>query len=326
MSMIGPFRNKSHRVAFLFWIMVFGSGFAFLQTSGIQNGGFETGDLDGWAINGEVSVVEVDTDSTTGDYLQQVADGQYAAMIGDSAPWSGTGQQQSGLEQTVLIPSNTPSDAVLQFTYAVVANDPPNHPEADKPRFRVLVQDIDTQQVLSDTNYTYTSQTSGEWYLGERLTGSISQQPFSTLNQDRWVFKPWTEVQIPVNGLSGHNLRILFEVRDCNWGAHPIYGLLDQVRIGSPVSLTIPPLNGTPSPAVYINPPFWAGITQWLEQMGLIWLCCLLPLLFLLGLLLWLFLNNRSRRSSPRVASGWGGSSSKTRKPAKKSGGGASPW
>jgi len=322
--MISPFRSKYHMALFLFWSIFFSSGFVLLQTSGVQNGGFETGNLDGWTVNGEVSIVGVGTDPTAGDYLQKVAEGQYAAMIGDSVPWSGSGQQQSGLEQTVIVPSDAPSDAVLQFTYAVVANDPPNHPEPDKPRFRVLVQDMDTQKILSDTNYTYTSQTSGEWYLGERLTGSIAQQPFSTLNQDRWVFKPWAEVKIPVNGLNGHNLRILFEVRDCNWGAHPIYGLLDQVRIGSPVLLTIPPLVGTPSPATYITPPFWAGFTQWLEQMGLIWLCCLLPLL-LLGLLLWLFLR-RSPRSTPRTPSGWTGGSSKPRVTnSKKSGGGASP-
>lgn len=320
--------RSNYRVAIIaFWIMILGSGSVLFQVGvGVQNGYFESGDLTGWAVNGEVSPVGTGTDSTTGNHLQQVSEGKYSAMIGDAVPWSDSGQQQSGLEQTVIVPSNVLSNAVLQFTYAVVANDPPNHPESDKPRFRVLVQDVSTQKILSDTNYTYTSQTSGEWYLGEGMAGGISQQPFSTLNQDRWVFKPWTEVQIPISGLNGHNLRILFEVRDCNWGAHPIYGLLDQVRIGSPSSSTIPSLIGNPSQAAYITPPFWADFTQWLEQMGLIWLCCLLPLLFLLGLLLWFFLNNRSRRSLPRVASGWSGSSSKPQKPTRKGGGGASPW
>lgn len=318
------FRKNEKKLFFGICVGLICSGYLSFQLStAIQNGNFESGDLIGWTVTGETSVTISGTDPITGDYLQKVAEGQYAAMIGDSVPWSGSGQQQSGLEQTVIVPSDAPSDAVLQFTYAVVANDPPNHPETDKPRFRVLIEDIDTQQILSDTNYTYTSQTSGEWYLGERLTGSIAQQPFSTLNQDRWVFKPWTEVQIPVNELNGHSLRILFEVRDCNWGAHPIYGLLDQVRIGSPVSLTIPPLVGNPSPAAYINPPFWAGFTQWLEQMGLIWLCCLLPL-FLLGLLLWLFLR-RSPRSAPHASGGWVGGSSKPREAEKKSGGGALP-
>jgi len=263
------------------------------QSIVVVNGDFENGDLNGWQIEGESSIVATGFDSFANGSLQRVAGGNFSAMIGDEIPWGGNGIQQSSLEQTVNLPEDYGTNAVLQFAYAVVANDPPNHPEEDKPRFRVVVEDITANKTLTDTEYIYTSQSSSNWYLGQGTNLSV-YQPFYTLNSDRWIFQPWKEVQIPISGLEGHKIRIRFEVRDCNWGAHPAYGYLDAVSVGSPIPIQLPALVGNPSPAQYITPPFWAPILQSLEKLHLIWLCCLLPLLFGLLFLLWWLLRRRS--------------------------------
>lgn len=317
--------GKSKVVLFAVLVVIANSGFLFFQTStDFKNGDFELGNLDGWSHDGQVTVVSVGTDASTNNHLQRVAEGQYSAMVGDDVPWmSNDENQDSYLEQTIQLPQSIASGTVLEFAYAVVANDPPDHPDTDKPRFRVLVSDSNTNKLLLDTEYLYTSQTSKDWYLGAGSTNPVWNQPYYTLAGDRWVFRPWKLESISLSGLDGHVLTIRFEVRDCNYGAHAIYGLLDGVRIGSPANLTLPDLQGDPQQAVYVDPPFWAPLLHWLEQWGIIWLCCLLPILLLLGLL-WLFLSRP--RSRPRISGGFGsGYQQKVKIPKKNSGGGASP-
>ncbi len=288
--------KKREMLSFAVLVVFASSGFLSLQTStSFQNGDFELGNLDGWSYDGQVVIVSVGTDASTDNHLQRVAEGQYSAMVGDEVPWmSAEEYQESYMEQTIQLSQSISSDTVLEFAYAVVANDPPDHPDTDKPRFRVLVSDLNSNKLLLDTEYLYTSQTSNDWYLGAGSTNPVWNQPYYTLAGDRWVFRPWKLVSIPLSGLDGHQLTIRFEVRDCNYGAHAIYGLLDSVRIGSPSNMTLPDLQGDPQQAVYIAPPFWAPLLHWFEQLGAIWLCCLLPLL-LLGLLLYKMFKRKPR-------------------------------
>lgn len=264
------------------------------QDSIVVNGGFETSNLDGWDSDGEASIADDGTDPITVNTLQKVAAGKFSGIIGDEIPWMGNEPQQSSLEQTIQLPPSLPSDSVLEFAYTVVANDPPDHPEGDKPRFKVLVEDLTTNKMLLDTEYLYTSQSSKDWYLGTRASNQIWNQPYYMLASDRWVFRPWKLVSISLAGLSGHQLNIHFEVRDCNYGAHAIYGFLDGVRVGMPSNMKLPDLQGDPQQAVYIEPPFWAPFLFWFEQWGLVWLCCLLPIL-LLFLLLWLLFRRKKQ-------------------------------
>ena len=290
--------NNNLRILSFVILMTFvSSGFRFTQaTDSLKNGGFESGDLDGWTYDGQVTVVTFGTDSFTDNHLQMVAEGQYSAMISDGVPWMGDEKfQESYLEQSIQLPDSMPKGTVLEFAYAVVANDPPDHPDIEKPRFRVFVSDLTSNnQTLLDTEYLYTSQTSKEWYLGAGSNNPIWNQPYYMLAGDRWVFRPWKLESIPLSDLEGHLLTIRFEVRDCNYGAHAIYGLLDGVSIGQPSDINLPDLEGDPQQAVYLSPPFWAPILHWLEQLGVVWLCCLLPLL-LLGLLLYKLFKRKPR-------------------------------
>jgi hypothetical protein len=270
-----------------------------LTTEVVKNGNFETGTLDGWKTAGDTAVVTPALDPVTNNSLQMVAEGNYSAKIGDEIPWNGVGNQQSSIEQEVVVPTDVSQNSVLQFVYAVVANDPPDHDIQDKPRFRVDIEDLTDIKVLSDTNYLYTSQSSGDWYLGVGNNSSIINSPYYALSSDRWVFRPWTEVQIPLAKLAGHHLIIRFEVRDCNLGAHAAYGYLDAVRIGEPVSQKMPAIENNPAPAAYVNPPFWAPALSWFETNGAIWLCFLVPALILLLFLVWLLSKLLHRPSEP---------------------------
>lgn len=260
----------------------------------INNGDFETGDLTGWQPAGDLSVVTSGLDELSNSSLQIVANGNYSARIGDEIPWNGGLTQQSSIEQTVTVPSSVGNGDYLQFAYAIVANDPPDHPEADKPRFRVVVLDKTDGKTIYDSEYKYTSQSSSDWYLGGNDLSQVGSLPYHFAMSDRWVYRPWKQVSIPLEKLAGHQVTIQFEVRDCNYGAHPIYGYLDSVGIGPQTQMQLPDLQGNPVKAVYIQAPFWAPILLLIEKINALWLCILLPLLMLL-FLLWLLFRRKQK-------------------------------
>ena len=258
------------------------TGVAAAQPSSLTNGDFEYGSLDGWIIQGDGKVVSPGLDPMTGDSLQMVAAGQYAAIIGDETPWANTGPQSSSIEQEITVPSDADKSTVLQFVYAVVANDPPDHDEVDKPNMRLLVEDVTVGKVLTDTKYLYSSQTSTEWYIGDNPGVDLVNAPFYAIAQDRWVFRPWKQVSIPLANIGGHKLRIYFEVSDCNPTAHAAYGYLDEVHIGQPYEIPLPDLQGNPQPASYVAAPFWAPLMLWEERSKILCLCLCIPLLLYL--------------------------------------------
>jgi hypothetical protein len=251
------------------------------QTSVISNGGFESGDLSGWQVSGDVSIVTMALDPLTINSIQTVADGNYSAKIGDDVPWGNGDNLRSEMFQEVVIPNVSGSTNVIQFAYAVVANDPPDHPEVDKPFFQVVVTDLTTNERLYDTNQMFTSQSNSVWYIGENDGGTFG---FS----DSWVFTDWVEVNQDVSGREGHTVEIRLIVQDCAHGAHAAYAYLDQVNVGSPAQLFLPPMVGTPQQAVYRAPSWYSSIMPFLEKFlitPLLCLLCLLPLLLPLGYL-----------------------------------------
>ena len=255
---------------------------------------FETGVVNDWQTRGQVQVITDSIDVLTDNSMHSVAQGQYSVMIGDPVAWGYGGDQFSSIERTIQIPQG--AKPILQYSYAVVANDPPSHPDPDKPYFQLQVQDLTTGETLPVSDFKYTSQTNQEWFLGQPPVGtSLSQSSFSQIGGDRWVFIPWKHEKVDLAGRGGHQLLVNFTVRDCNPQAHAAYGYLDNVHVGDEVAQpALPALVKQPQPA---GPPpgasLLAGALNVTEQ-NHIWPWCLLPLLLIPLALLWFFLRGRN--------------------------------
>jgi hypothetical protein len=273
----------------------------------LVNGDFEKGDRSGWMPIGDVAIVQDQLDPFTKSSLHTVGEGHYSAKIGDETPWGISGPQSSVLTQDVTVPPAglDGGSAILQFAYAVVANDPPSHPDHDKPFFRTRIINLTTGKSLYDTDEVFTNQTSGQWYLGAGSNGLPLGAIFARGSGDRWVFKPWTLVERDLKGLEGQTLRIEFSVRDCNPSAHAAYGYLDGVYVGPPRKIALPSLVGNPQLAPFEGASTLGrlfGVGE--QQLGSLWwlLCCLLPLLLLLAGLIGLRQRRRSLPSLEPVA------------------------
>lgn len=246
------------------------------------NGGFETGNLDGWIKQGHIVAITQDKlDPYTLNSLHSVAEGKYAVQIGDAIPWGAQrNTQNSSILQQTIVPalSNGQQKAVLQFSYAVVANDPPSHPEIEKPLFAIKITDLTTSESVYNTDYVYTSQTSNKWFLGVDAEGVTR----SRIGADRWVFKPWENIEIDLTSRVGHLIEFEFLVRDCNYGAHAAYGYLDDVHVGTPKKVTMPRTEGNPVPAQYPSPSIfdilWGYFDQFQLPLELLY-CLLVPIL-----------------------------------------------
>ncbi len=225
--------------------------------------------------------------------MHTVAQGQYSLVVGDSVPWGEAGDQFSSIERVIEVPQI--ANPVLQFSYAVVANDPPDHAEVDKPYFELEVRDQTTQELLPASAAKYTSQTSQDWFLGTPpVNQSFTRSSFNQINGDRWVFIPWKNQKLDLTKRQGHQILVKFTVRDCNPRAHAAYGYIDNIRVGADGPLpSLPALIKQPQPAgVPLSPGLLAPIMNFVEQHAL-WPWCLLPLLLLLGLLAYLLLRRR---------------------------------
>jgi hypothetical protein len=295
----------SHRFLFCIVLIVLWSNLSTYTTSAengiFANGDFESGDLTGWIVEGNATVIQDELDTLTDNSLHKVGEGMFSAQIGDSTPWGNQGPQRSSISQEVIVPSlNEQNRVVIQFSYAVVANDPPSHYEQDKPLFWITVRDLTTDEAIYDTDIIYTSQTSGEWYLGSDPNETMSQRGFSYLSSDRWVFKPWQSVEVDLSDRVGNHIRLEFVVRDCNLSAHAAYGYLDDIHIGKPKPAVLPPLEGNPQLAPFIKPTLIGHLFRTVEKLRLWpWVLCCIPLLPLL--LIAMVLSRRKRSSSTNL-------------------------
>lgn len=249
---------------------------------------FEDGSLGDWLVVGQVQTIGDRIDPLTDDAMRSVSQGTYAAMIGDAASWSSGGAKLSSIERTLIVPQ-ADGKPVLQFSYAVVANDPPDHGETAKPYFQLEVRDLTTGELLPVSNFKYTSQTSQEWFLGRPPDDQrLSQLGFSQLSGDRWIFAPWRHETVDLSRYIGHQLRLQFAVRDCDLGAHAAYGYLDAIHVGP--ALSAPLLPSLSKQAVPAGAPPTPNLIQTastsIERWSLWPSCLLVPLLFALALAL----------------------------------------
>jgi hypothetical protein len=241
------------------------------------NGNFETGALSSWtgADNGSISpqdpirassiktnwnnipytgihsgaigadtshqtIVNAGVDPTVGALLQQLppSGGNNAVRVGNNLVWAEFGQELLAKSFTV-----TPADAIVNFSYAVVLQNPPNvknagHPPNDQPAFSVIVRDGSGTEITNNIPGGRVHLSTGA--APNEMTAD-STQPFFTefvpttpsdINMygpnDKVLYKDWSCAQINLADMVGQNVTVEFITHDCGQSKHFGYAYIDD--------------------------------------------------------------------------------------------------
>lgn len=198
-------------------------------TESCANGGFEDGNLNGWTGssghwedtdgdgNGDTPVIDhqgfgndtpcvLTTDNLQDDCLdmatnQSAGNGDYLVQLGNAdAPFG----EINALEYCFVVDA---SNQDFNFTYAVVLENPENHPPEERPYFK------------------YTLSSSGD-VIAEELHNA-SDEFFQ--NVCGGAVKGWTVECFDLSAYLGEEVCINFEVGDCGWGGHFGYAYIDGI-------------------------------------------------------------------------------------------------
>ena len=158
-------------------------------------------------------------------------------------PWPGA--KSESVYYDLFVPNNT-INLSFSYNYAIVLDEPipvlqidpntglpfldaitgdtvyspPKHYFNDKPRFKVEIIDLATNQVVPCGKVEYVADPSSAG------AGGFQQSPMSSANQTIW-YKPWSKRFVNLAPYHGKNIRIKFTTEDCTLGAHWGYAYLD---------------------------------------------------------------------------------------------------
>lgn len=184
----------------------------------IINGGFESGNLSGWTVTGQTSVVSGGTDPRTLGHLSLPGVGGFSAMVGDAVAWGFTGSQSSSISQQF-----TSDGTDLYFAWAAVGLVPTNsfpHDINETPWFQVRITKNGTQ-VAEESFFTGN--------IGSILPGwtaGATQPDGGTNNAGIWYYRPWETYHL--SGLAADDvINVILTTRDCTPSGHSSYAYLD---------------------------------------------------------------------------------------------------
>jgi hypothetical protein len=212
----------------------------------IINGGFESGNLNGWTPSGTTGVVGPGTDPHTNNALSTigVAGSNYAAKVGDDIPWAVAGPEFSSISQKWTV-SGSATD--LYFAWAAVAAAPTNggHTVAETPWFQVEILKTGVSTPIFTTEfysgYPPSNIVSG-WLAGANVDTSNGSSP------GVWYYRPWSQFDLnfATYGINpGDELTAILTTRDCTPQGHASYAYLDGF------GYTPPPITA-PEPATML--------------------------------------------------------------------------
>jgi hypothetical protein len=206
--------------------------FAVPAFAGFTNGNFETGDFTGWTLGGansaDSAVVSLGLDANTNNTLQRVANGSYAARVGNQ---SGS-FHVSSVSQTVA----NWQDVAIQFAWAAVLQEPTNnvtHSASEMADFSVRLLNLTDTTTLYDQTYNVTS------LPGSFLAGATNSVAGSA---GQWQFSQYFAVSLDTSAHIGDTLQLIITATDCSLGGHGGYVYLDEVGSTPPVITTPEPM------------------------------------------------------------------------------------
>lgn len=136
-----------------------------------------------------------------------------AVRIGNAA--SGLGCEL--LSKTFVV---TPATSIITFWYAVVLQNPLDHPLSDQPFFWVRVTDISDNIVPGAFDFGNGSD--------KLVAAPPNINPFFHAAPNQVVFKDWSCAQINLSTQVGKRVTIEFITADCGQGAHWGYAYIDR--------------------------------------------------------------------------------------------------
>lgn len=205
------------------------------------NGGFISGDLQGWTITGDgpgnastvgvpgqtsyagngqtiAQIVSPGLDPRTGNVVNQVYGQPYSVKVGDETPWFGSNYQFNSISQTATVTGPDPGS--IFFAWAAVG-EISGHGLTDTPYFRVHVTNVTQGQDIYDVQH-YEGDGTSFWADGAPgWRYSVGNDPLAP----GWIVEQLDLAALGVN--VGDVLTLEATARDCNPTAHAMYVYLD---------------------------------------------------------------------------------------------------
>jgi hypothetical protein len=143
----------------------------------------------------------------------------YSAMIGDSI---NNGKGVAVLSQQFQV---TPTTNSVTYAYSVFLENPA-HNYYQQPFFSVVLFDQNGDTIRNCGVYTVVSGSNIPGFTGEYYPPD-NRETDGGAGGDTIYWKPWTQVNVPLNNYVGQCITIQFEVGDCALGGHCGYAYVD---------------------------------------------------------------------------------------------------
>jgi hypothetical protein len=212
----------------------------------IPNLGINSGAID--SDNTHQTIVNAGNDWSVGALLQQLppTGGTNAARIGNmvnritSTP---TADPMLGEELLAKSFKVTPADTVVNFSYAVLLQNPNGHSATLQPSFSVIVRDssgnditnnitggrvhlstgVNPNELVADATQPFFMTLVPTTKLQEQLFGPDPQGNLNTM-----LYKDWSCAQINLADMVGQDVTVEFITHDCGLGGHSGYAYIDD--------------------------------------------------------------------------------------------------
>ncbi len=143
----------------------------------------------------------------------------YSAMIGDSI---NNGKGMAVLSQEFMV---TPTTNSVTYAYSVFLENP-SHNYFQQPFFSVVLFDQNGDTIRNCGVYNVVSGPNIPGFVGEYYPPD-NRETSGGAGNDTIYWRPWTQVNVPLNNYIGQCVTIQFEVGDCALGGHCGYAYVD---------------------------------------------------------------------------------------------------